>query len=141
MSQTTAAETKSLTRGRLAEKADDRLVLTIPGTSYRLHLAPAGAVAADPGDRIAGVIKAQARRVDVVPAGGRFVEPVFGRPRRVQGRIVGGDTAGNTIWVMAGGPTLVCTLTDARQKAGNFKLGQLVSFDVEPGATFELQPD
>jgi hypothetical protein len=73
--------------------------------------------------------------VDVITAGGRFIEPVFGRPRRVQGRIIGGDVRGNTLTVLAAVPVTVKLMSN--QKAGSFAVGQQVSFDVEPGATFE----
>ena len=31
---------------------------------------------------------AEAKRIDVVTTGGRYVEPVYGRPRRVQGTVI-----------------------------------------------------
>ncbi|MEL7088250.1 MAG: hypothetical protein AAGL98_07380, partial [Planctomycetota bacterium] len=58
------------------------------------------------------------------------------RPRRVQGRIVGGHVPSRALYVNAAAP-LICTLSDARQQAGDFSVGQLVSFDVEPGAVFK----
>ena len=87
------------------------------------------------GDKAAGVIRAQARRMDVIPAGGRYIEPVQGRPRRVQGRIVGGNHGLNEIYLNAG-PGLVVTPM-APQRAGDFSIGQLVTFDVQPGATLD----
>ncbi|MEM6749001.1 MAG: hypothetical protein AAF612_00885 [Planctomycetota bacterium] len=112
----------------------EHLVLAVPGTDYRIKLVHQGAELAQ-GQRARGVIQAQARRIDVIPAGGRFVEPVAGRPRRVQGRVVQVDESSNTVWVKAG-PTLGVTPTDARQKAADFAPGAMVSFDVEAGATF-----
>jgi hypothetical protein len=111
------------------------LVLEIPNTSYQLHLIPTAAPGVERGKRLVGVIRAQARRVDVVKSGGRFVEPVFGRPRRVQGIIVARDASSNTITVNAGVP-LVLTLTDARQRADQFADGDFVCCDVLDGATF-----
>jgi hypothetical protein len=122
--------------GKLLEHADDRIVLGLPGTDYRLRLVLEIDLPAEIGDKVTGTIHASARRVDVIPAGGRYVEPVFGRPRRVQGRIVGGHPPSRTLYVNAG-PTLICTLTDARQESSDFQIGQLVSFDVEPGAVFK----
>src|SRR5690606_6648581 len=102
--------------GRLEEIGDGMIVLGLPGTDYRVHLVcaqpPAGAKVRD---RVRGTITANARRVDVVPSGGRYIEPVFGRPRRVQGRVIGGDPQANTITVDCVLP-LVCKLTDPRQK-------------------------
>lgn len=108
---------------------------TVPNTNYELHLRPTGAVSAQVGKRLIGVVKAQARRVDLVQTGGRYVEPVFGRPRRVQGSVVSVDAEANTITVNAGVP-IVCALGDERQKAEQFEAGQFVSFDVLDGATF-----
>ena len=135
-----------LARGRLEEilpasaASPALLVVSFPNTSYRLRLEPAGGVErfqACVGKRVLGRIHARAKRVDVVGAGGRYVEPVHGRPRRVQGSVLGVSEKGNTITVGAGAP-LVCALTDPRQKAAMFEPGQFVSFDVERGATFTL---
>ncbi|MEQ9460607.1 MAG: hypothetical protein RIG82_06630 [Phycisphaeraceae bacterium] len=124
------------TTGTAEAVNDGVLTLKLTGTDYRLALVLEGEPPSA-GSRTTGTIHARARRVDVVPAGGRYIEPVAGRPRRVQGRIIGGDPAKNTITVKAA-TAVVCTLTDSRQKTTQFATGQLVSFDVEPGATFTL---
>jgi len=85
---------------------------------------------------VTGTIFCRAKRVDVVPSGGRFIEPVYGRPRRLQGRISEINPKANTITVDAGCP-FVCEVT-VGQKAPSFQVDQLVSFDVERGARFEL---
>ncbi|TVQ60510.1 MAG: hypothetical protein EA378_11615 [Phycisphaerales bacterium] len=127
--------------GKLLEVVDatatkpSYIVVSFPNTSYRIHLHPQGAIRTELGKRIEGVIQADARRVDKVGSGGRYVEPVFGRPRRVQGSIVAKDDKANTITVHAGVP-IVCRLTDARQRADQFEPGDFVSFDVLRGATF-----
>ncbi len=135
-----------LARGRLEEILPASathhalLVVSFPNTSYRLRLEPAGGVerfSEHVGKGVVGRIHARAKRVDVVGAGGRYVEPVHGRPRRVQGSILSVNEKGATITVGAGAP-LVCALMDTRQKAGMFEPGQFVSFDVERGATFTL---
>lgn len=123
--------------GRIEELTSDAMVLGLPGTDYRVHLVlkPGTAMSAGVRDRISGRIDAVARRVDKVPSGGRFIDPIFGRPRRLQGRIIGADAGAGTITVDCTLP-FVCRLTDARQKASDFEVGQLVSFDIERGATF-----
>ncbi|MEM1331218.1 MAG: hypothetical protein AAGG07_11715 [Planctomycetota bacterium] len=131
-----------LARGKLAEHLPEtatkpeRVVITFPNTSYRTELIPTGTIQCELGKRIHGVIRAEARRADKVGSGGRYVEPVFGRPRRVQGHVLANDFEPGTILVHAGVP-IVCTLTDARQKPEDFEQGDFVSFDVHPGATFE----
>ena len=122
--------------GKLLEHRDGLIVLGLPGSEYRLTLVIEIDLPATVGQTITGTIHATARRVDVVPAGGRYVEPVYGRPRRVQGRLVGGHGPSRTLYVKAG-PALICTLSDTRQSVDQFHVGQLVSFDVEPGAVFK----
>lgn len=131
-----AATASPVAIGRLVETSAEGIVLAVPETDYRLHLTTAKPLEADLRDKVRGTIHAAARRVDVVPSGGRYVEPVFGRPRRVQGRILAGDPAAGTLTVHAGVP-VIARLTDPRQKVGDFSIGQLVSFDVERGARFE----
>lgn len=120
------------------------IVLHVPGSQYQLHLRQSGEVSAQVGKRIAGVINASARRVDATRQGGRFIEPVIGRPRRIQGVVAAHDAAANTITVECAGSAsvdgvplpVVCKLTDPRQKPDQFPLGTLVGFDVLDGATF-----
>lgn len=80
-----------------------------------------------------GTIHAKAKRIDVVDTGGRYVEPVFGRPRRVQGTVIAAE--GEELVVNAGVP-IHCRPTDPRQKPSDFEVGDLVSFDVMEGAEF-----
>ena len=89
------------------------------------------------GKRLICTIRAKARRIDVVQTGGRYVEPVYGRPRRVQGAVLAIDEGANTITIGAGVP-IVVKPTDARQKAADFALGDFVTFGVLPGATIEV---
>ncbi len=132
-----AVSTSPHVTGKLLESGLSRIVLGFAGTDYKLQLAVEAELSAKPGQNVSGTIRARARRVDVIEAGGRFVEPWSGRPRRVQGRLIGGDPATGTLVVQAGpGIVLHCTLTDARQKVADFQMHQMVSFDVEPGATF-----
>ena len=102
------------------------IVLGLYNSDYQLHLLPVGEITAPVGKRILGTIRAEAKRVDIVRTGGKYVEPVIGRPRRVQGRIVETDTARNTITVDAAAP-FVCRLTDHRQRASDFEPGQFVN--------------
>lgn len=123
--------------GRVEEVRDGMIVLGVPGTDYRVHLVcPRLPEGVGVRDRVRGTVRANARRVDRVPSGGKFIEPVFGRPRRLQGRVIGGNPADDTIVVDAGLP-FTCRLADPRQKAADFPVGELVSFDIERGAAFE----
>lgn len=109
--------------------------LALLGTSYDLHLIPTAPISTPVGKRLVGSIRAKARRVDVVKSGGRYVEPVIGRPRRIQGSILAIDPERNTILIDASLP-IHCELTDPRQRAEDFAPGQFVSLDALDGATF-----
>jgi hypothetical protein len=125
---------RDLARGVLSDANDEQIILSIPGTDYQFHLAVYKKPSTPVGKRIAGTIRAHARRIDVVHTGGRYVEPVYGRPRRVQGEIIGVDTGAQTVTVHAGVP-IVCK-TDGAQRAEKFQVGDFVSFDVRSGASF-----
>jgi len=114
---------------------DGWVQLKVPGSDYRLRLVPLEGRSYAVGDKLSGVIRAQALRMDVIPAGGRYIEPVQGRPRRVQGRVIGGSVSANEVYVKAG-PSVVVTPM-APQRAGDFAIGQMVSFDVREGSTIE----
>ncbi len=142
LSHTTATTPALLVHGTVAEKSLDKLVLALPGTDYRLLLMVAAGVSdrlPDAGSptRIAGTLHAQARRIDIVPRGGRYIEPVNGRPRRVQGRVVAINPRPGTIGVQCAPGCVVIVTPLAPQTAAHFADGQLVSFDVEPGTRFE----
>ncbi len=108
--------------------------VSFPNTSYEMHLLPVVSPQTEVGKRILGIVRAKARRIDNVQSGGKFVEPVSGRPRRVQGRVIA--IAGDSIVVDAGVPIHIFP-TDPRQKASDFQAGMFVGFDVLDGATFE----
>jgi len=134
---TQAAETnRHLATAHVESVSEEAMVLHVHDTDYRVRLVPVGDVSGlRPHQRVTGVIRARAQRVDVAAAGGKYIEPVYGRPRRIQGRIIGGSVADNTIVVDCGLP-FVCQLMDL-QKAGDFNLHQIVGFEVEPDASFE----
>ncbi len=124
-----------LVEGFVVKTQGDTFTLRLPGTNYQPAFAATGAAPAV-GAKVAGIVRVHARRMDLPTAGGRFVEPVAGRPRRIQGRVIGVDAAKNEIQVRAGFAVLATPL--APQKAGDFAVGQTVSFDAEPGASFEV---
>ena len=127
--------TEALATGTLAERGDGVIVLAIPGTDYRLRLTIHEPFESGIGARVRGRIRVTARRMDVIPAGGRYIEPNEGPPRRVQGRIQAIDEVNDELLVHAGAPILV--RPDTRQRASDFAVGRMVAFDVLPGAAFE----
>ncbi len=114
--------------------ADDHIVLAFADTSYEMHLVPTQLIDTPVGKRISGTIRAQARRIDIVHTGGQYVEPVYGRPRRIQGRIIATDLTTSSVTVAAPMP-IICK-TDGRQRAGDFQIGDFVTLGAESGATF-----
>ncbi len=133
--QHAAATDQSIVCGVLMDAVDEQIVLGLPETDYRIHLCVDDAVNGSVGAHTRGRIHARARRVDVAPSGGCYIEPVYGRPRRLQGRIVATDPKTDSIVVHCG-CAFVCTLA-ADQKASAFDPGDFVTFDVESGARFE----
>ncbi|HYE61058.1 MAG TPA: hypothetical protein VD997_03600 [Phycisphaerales bacterium] len=126
----------ALARGELLGSTSSHIVFGVPNTSYQLHLVPTSPISTPVGKRLVGTIRVQARRIDVVGTGGQFVEPVFGRPRRVQGTVV--RVEGGAVVVDAGVP-IHAVPTDSRQRAEQFEVGQMVSFDAVAGGTFTVQ--
>jgi hypothetical protein len=121
----------------LESKSDELLVVSIPGTSYRLHLkptVPAQAIAMSEGKRMRGVVRGKAQRMHAATAGGRFIEPVDGHPRIVQGTVLSIDPTNNRVLVEMVIPAWLDVAPG--QKASEFAAGQLVNMYVESGMTF-----
>jgi len=133
----TQLDNQALARGVLESLDDGVLVLSIPGTSYRLHLVPtvpAGEIDAPQGGKIKGLIQARALRIHPARGGGRFIEPVWGAPRIVAGRVVAVDATNHRVCVDAAVPMWV-TVPPGQDLAA-IQPGELVNFYVESGATF-----
>ncbi|MFG0293320.1 MAG: hypothetical protein ACIAQF_08610 [Phycisphaerales bacterium JB065] len=139
----TAPNSKRIARAVLLEKDAEKVVLTFKGHStgqiqkptHQMHLTVASPVDTEPGKRILGTIRVEARRLDICGTGGSYVEPVYGRPRRIQGTIIDIDSANASVVVDAGMP--IVAKLDGLQRTSDFKLGDHVTFAVKPGATFE----
>ena len=125
----------SLARGVLESTHTGHIVVSFPDTSYQMHLLVPLQVRSEIGKRIIGTIRVDARRIDIVDTGGKYVEPLLGRPRRVQGRVVACNAGTRTLVVDAGMP-IHLHLLDQRQSTADFVPGDLVSCDVRDGATF-----
>ena len=122
------------------------LVFTIPGTSYKMYCTFTGELSVAPGKTIKGVISVDARRVDKATAGGKLVEPVFGKPRRIQGLVVAVNAGAGTLTIDAGGGAIpgfdhglpiIAKVTDPRQKATDYPVGSMVMFDCPDWPSFK----
>jgi len=126
---------QNIARLYFKQQAGDLIVLNIPGTNYLLHLRPAGPVVPSPQGRVRGVVRLPVWKLDVVTAGGAFIEPVFGRPRRLQGKVVG-VAPGNGVVVEVFGQPIVGQLPP-RWNAAELAIGTRVGLDVQDGGVFE----
>lgn len=130
-------KSEHVARGVLESLAEDKLVLSLPGTDYRLTLVPAVPMMAFPvpvGRRIKGVIHAEALRIHTSSGGGRFIEPVYGMPRIVAGKVLDIDEASKQVVVDVSVPITVSTLPE--QHFDIFTIGSMVNFYVKSGALF-----
>ncbi len=128
-------DTIAIARGTLLELGEGRLVLGVPHTEYRLHLVPTISheeITTTPGKRIKGEIIARALKVNRAAGGGGFIEPVWGEPRIVAGKVLAVEA--DRVLVEAAVPMWV-TLGDG-QAAGDFAPGQMVNFYVQSGTRF-----
>ena len=75
-----------------------RVRVSVPGYAYRVELVlaagDAAALAGRVGKRIEGSVRGKAQRAWNANAGGCFIEPVWGAPRIVQGRVLAVDEIG-----------------------------------------------
>lgn len=135
---TTKVQANEIARFVLEEITDDRLVLKVPGTSYKLQLATSRngtSITAEPGKRIKGIIHAKAMRMHSAKAGGKFIEPVWGEPRIVSGLVLAIDESKNRLLVDVSLPMWVEVYKG--QQAQQFAVGQMVNFYVQSGMEFE----
>jgi len=130
------SDTQQLTRGKVVDQRGDLVVLSIPNTDYRLHLVPDGEITPNETGHVQGALRAVARRVDVVSRGGRYIDPAYGRPRILQGRVAATNAQDGRIAVAcAPGVVFHCKLAAPGQSVDDFVEGQLVSFSIDRGAT------
>ena len=129
--------TRALTRGVLESLDDNEIVLAVHHTEYKLHLSlpPAQDITASVGSPIRGTIHARALRMHAARGGGRFIEPVWGAPRIVAGRVRAVDGPQRRLLVDTGVPMWVEAPKD--QDLGVIREGELINFYVESGACFQ----
>ena len=125
--------------GRVIAVNDDSVVFAPLNTNYEWKLLTAGRYDGPVNQRIECFIRVRGRKVYTVPSGGNFVQPIFGPPRIVQGRVKYLDE--RTVVVQAGAPIIVDLPTDeSAYDLANGHLGPaaLVNVVALPGAGFEL---
>ena len=127
-------------RGKITEVRGGIVVFQPSNTNYQLHLEFTGdakpEVSAQP---IHCLIRVDARKVYTVPSGGNFIQPIFGPPRIIQGRVKYADN--NTLVVQAGVP-VICTLPGEDSAIdlaeGRIRIGHMANVVALPGARIEV---
>jgi hypothetical protein len=116
-----------------------QVTLRVPGFNYANTFALAGEVPASvvARARVRGTIRAPAWKVDRVELGGNYVEPLAGRPRRMQGTILAVNPAANELTVQVGYEAVV--KLPGRYKAAEFQVGQRIGWDNLQMPTFQLE--
>jgi hypothetical protein len=113
------------------------VTLRVPNMNYRNNFVVKGdAAGLKAGDRVHGKIVVPAWKVDRVELGGNYVEPLFGRPRRMQGTILATTPAPNELTVRVGYDVMV--KLPERYKAADFAVGARVGWDNIEIPTFEV---
>jgi hypothetical protein len=117
------------------------VVFNPTGTNYQIHLnvAEGSEVPAVDDRPVEGLIRATARKLWSVPTGGNFIEPIFGRPRIIQGRVKWLD---EQMLVIQAGTMFAVEMpvnNDAIDLAnGPIETGALVNVTVMAGATIQI---
>jgi len=120
--------------------ANGLITLRINGYNYAHTFALAGGLppALAPRARVRGTIRASAWKVDRVELGGNYVEPLVGRPRRMQGAILSVNAPAHELTVQVGYEAIV-KLPD-KYKASDYHVGQRIGWDNLRLPTFQPGP-
>ncbi len=123
--------------GKVSVAREGLVVFSPAGTNYEMQLVcPRYVGLVNTPTR--GIIRVKARKIYTVPSGGLFIEPVFGPPRNIQGRIIAIDQ--RSMVIHAGGAITVDLPDDDavyEMVNGNLTIGKMVKVVAWPGATFE----
>ncbi len=114
-----------------------RVRISMPNSAYRVELVLVGdaaTLATKVGKRINGSVRGKALRAWHANAGGCFIEPVWGTPRSVQGRVLAVDVTANAVLLDLAFPAWVTI--EPSQTAGSWQTGDMLNFYVESGMTF-----
>ena len=126
-------------RGKVLKAGPGVVVFKPRGTNYELHLETAEPFQGPLNKPVDGFVRVQARKVYTVPSGGLFIEPLTGRPRTVQGRVVA--VGKHEIAIHVGGIVIVSLPEEPHAidlGSGPIAEGVMVNVVAFPGASFEL---
>ena len=130
---------RTIARVYLKQQTEGRVVIDLPGTSYQLHLSPTDVVTPSPQGRVRGVIRCKVWKMEYVSAGGAYIQPLWGRPGRVQGEVVATLPETNSVIIEIRQTPIVGDLPE-RWNAADIPIGARIGMDVYKGSTFEPAP-
>lgn len=126
-------------RGKIIEVKSNVAVFQPTQMNYQIHLEFGDAKIEVSRHPIECLIRVDARKVYTVPSGGNFIQPIFGPPKIIQGRVKFADE--RTLVVHAGVPIIV-RLPDADTaidlSEGKIRVGHMANVVALPGATIEV---
>lgn len=135
-----ASETDFPSRGKVISVTDESIVFTPSNTTYQIELqTPRGRYDGPVNELVDGIIRATARKMYTVPSGGGWLEPIFGTPRTVQGRVRHVDPR---YLVLHCGAFFLVRVPESDSAIdlvnGPFRIGAMANATLHSGATFEL---
>jgi hypothetical protein len=116
---------------------DGIVTLAVPNSNYKNSFKLAGGSLPAAGGKVRGTIHAPAWKAEKVELGGNYVEPLFGRPRRMQGTILAVKSTTNELTVQVGYEVTV--KLPAKYKAADFAVGERIGWDNIEIPTFEVE--
>lgn len=131
--------TSTAAKGKVIAVHADHVVFQPAGTNYELHL-KINNYTGKVGVPVDCVIRANARKIYSVPSGGNFVQPIFGPPKIIQGRVRAIE--GSTLIIHAGAAfhiTLPASPDAIDMNSGDIAEGSMVNVVALPGATAEFR--
>ena len=130
--------TSLATKGKVLRTEGDCLVFQPGNTNYELHL-KAGNYTGPIGTPVLCTIRVTARKVYSVSTGGNFIQPIFGTPKIIQGRVL--SIEGQQL-VMHAAAIIVVTLpgdeTSIDLNSGGIAKGSMINVVAFAGATADI---
>ncbi|HRK29439.1 MAG TPA: hypothetical protein PLD59_00060 [Tepidisphaeraceae bacterium] len=127
-------------KGKVLRAEADHVVFQPSNTNYELHL-KADSFAGPVGVPVECTIRAQARKIYSVSTGGGFIQPLFGPPKIIQGRVV--SIEGQHFTMHAAGASVVVALPEDESgidlNTGAIAIGSMVNVVAFAGAVADFK--
>jgi hypothetical protein len=124
--------------GKILRIQDNTVVFAPSNTNSEIYLENKRGSASLPTGLCDAFLRVTGRKIWTVKSGGNFVDPIFGPPRKIQGRIRYLD---DQQMVVHAGPTFIISLPSDPSAFdmvnGMLAVGDLVNCSILPGGTFE----